>query len=246
MKIKKWCADAAALLCVLQVAPVRAEAESHYRFLFQKGLALTETLRKMAASEGYLSLCAPASPGLMELAERVATVAFGEPDTAAVIVVPEESLELALKVSIAPLMRENPSIDYSLFEDTTVREMFMAQLPNTIADAWVARRGIDWVMLSNAITISGMDDLPEGLSNHTYMALAYHEEQVVCLVSFSPSERWQFVSYFAKLIPYDSNLGTEPIQEIINTMLPGWGKLFSSNLQITTFTNKEVSDLLFE
>jgi len=246
MRIKKWFAVVVALLCILQAVAVGAEAETHYRFLFQKSLELTETLRKMAASEGYLSLYGRASPGLKELAEHVAAVEFGKPDTAAIIGIPEESLELALKLLIAPLKRENPSVDFSLFDDAAVKEMFMAQLPSTITNGWASSQGIDWIVLSNAITISGMDDLPEGLSNHTYVALAYHEKQVVCLISFSPVERWQFVSYYAKLIPYDSNLGMEPIQEIINTMLPGWGGLFSSNLQITTFTNIEVSGLLLE
>lgn len=246
MRTKRWIAVAAALLCSLQAAAVQAEAAAHHRYIFQKSFEITASLRKMAASEGYLPFLGPDSPGVKELAERVAAVDLEEPDTVVVIGVAEELPELMLRLMIASLMNKNPSTDFSLFDDRAVKETLMAQIPLFISSAWLSGQGVDWIVLSNCVTISGMDDLPEGLSSHTFVAFVYREEQVIYLVSFLPNERWQFVSYFAKLMPYDPSMSVDMIGELINIMLPGCGTLIMNGLQITTFTGKEIADLLLE
>ena len=243
MRINKWIAIVTALLCILHAAAVHAETETHHRFMLQKSIELSETLQKMAASKGFLSLFARNSPDTTELAARIAILDFGKPDAAVIIMVPKESLDLTLKLMIAPLMKENPSFDFSLFDDATIKERMMEQIPQIVPNALLTSQGVDWVVLSNALTYSGMDDLPEGLSSHAFAAFAFREERMIYLVSFTPNERWQFVSYYARLMPYDPDLGMDTIQKLIDTMLPGYGKLISSSLQTTTFTGKEISDL---
>jgi len=237
MKTKKWIAMVAALLCALQIAAAQAQVEPHHGFLLQKGVALTETLQKMAAF-------AAGSPDVKELAEGIAAGAFGEPDAAVIIELPEASLEMLFQSFTVHLMQEDPSIDLSLFDDAEVKEMFMARVPGMISNVWLSRQGYAWMMLSNTAAFSGMDDLPEGLSEQTYVALVYREAQVICLVAFSPNDRWRFVSYFAQFMPYDPELSTETIQELVDTVLPGWGALVLRSLRITALTGEDVSGLL--
>lgn len=247
MKSKKWIAIVVTLLCVLQIVVAQAaEAEAHHRFLLRKGVELTETLQKMAASEGYMSLFFSGTPDVKELAEEIAIGEFGKPDAAVIIELPEVSLELLLELLTASLINEDSSIDLSLFDDTTVKDMLIMRIPSIIPNLWLSRQGYAWMMLSNAITVSEMDDLPEGLGDYTYAALVYPEKQVVCLILFSPNNRWGFVSCFAQFMPYDSSLSMETMQEMINAEFPGWGNRVLSSFRIITFTGEEITDLLSE
>ncbi|MCL2810886.1 MAG: hypothetical protein FWD25_03240 [Clostridia bacterium] len=244
MRTKKWIAMICALFCALHIAAPQVEAETHHGFLVQKSVEVTETLGKMAASEEYLSFFFIDRPTVGELAKNIGAGDFGKPDEAVIIQFSTASEELLWQLVIANLMDYDPSIDLSLFADTEVKEMVMARMIRNIPFQLLARHGQAWIALNTVVALVGEDDLPEGLSGQTYVALVYHEAQVVSLITFFPNDRWRFVSYSAHFIPYDSNLGTGTIQELLSAELVGWEKIVWDSLRIISLTSEEVSGLL--
>ena len=240
--MRKWIAVAAALLFALQIAPARAEA--HHAFALWKGMELAETMGKMAANESYVSLVSPMRE-MQELAQQIGAGAYGRPDAAVIIELPESMLDgLLLGIVLEAGSEAVPLLDEPVFV-----EEIKKKIPDTLPTLLMAQQGVEWLMLGNILTASGMDDLPVGLDCPAYALLLYEKEQVVCLAMFSPNARWQFASYHARFAPYVPQLETldvKAVREMLSAALPSGRWLDLSELRITAYSGEEIAALLGE